>query len=179
MTLFPGVALVTGAASGIGRQTAVSFAVEGCTRITICDINVEGLEETSKLISTATSGACSVLVIKVDMALESEVDGMVASTVAKWGRLDYAVNAAGVLCPSQRSGETTVEVFDRTNTINYRGTWMASRAEIRQMLKQDVVEAGNGRGGVRGSVVNIASQLGIVGRSNASKLFFLFFFSVL
>jgi len=179
MTLFPGVALVTGAASGIGRQTALSFAVEGCKRIALCDLNASGLEETSDLIISASDGMCEVLVLKVNMAIESEVEAMVAKTVEKWGRLDYAVNAAGILGPPLRSVDTTVQQFDSINGVNYRGLWMSARAEIRQMIRQEPLPSHDERLGNRGSIVNIASQLGIVGRPEASKLgdLFIYLFS--
>lgn len=73
----------------------------------------------------------------------------------------------GVLSNNERSSETTLEEFDRINSINYRGCWLCSRAEITQMLKQEPLPTHDGRLGNRGSVVNIASQLGIVGRPAA------------
>ena len=72
-----------------------------------------------------------------------------------------------MLSNNERSDETTIDEFDRINGINYRGCWMCSRAEIKQMLKQDALPTHDGRPGNRGSVVNIASQLGLVGRPAA------------
>lgn len=79
---------------GIGRATAVSFALEGCHRIAICDRNIEGLVETEKCMKEVSSYA-EILKIKVDMLEEEEIHMMVHETVTKWGRVDYAVNAAG------------------------------------------------------------------------------------
>jgi len=73
----------------------------------------------------------------------------------------------GVLSNNERSDATSPEEFDRINGINYRGCWLCSRAEIKQMLKQEPLATHDGRKGNRGSVVNIASQLGIVGRPAA------------
>ncbi|KAH6684553.1 hypothetical protein B0J14DRAFT_612537 [Halenospora varia] len=166
MTLYPGVALITGAASGIGRATALSFAREGCLKVAICDRNKEGLEETSKLIIEISKDV-EVLVLEVDMLKEEGIDGMVAETVEKWGRVDYAVNAAGVIGNNQPSTETAASQFDTINGINYRGVWLSSRAEIKQILSQEPLPTHDGRMGNRGSVVNIASQLGVVGRPDA------------
>lgn len=62
-----------------------------------------------------------------------------------------------------------MEDFDRINSVNYRGCWLSSRAEIKQMLKQEPLPTHDGRPGNRGAIVNIASQLGIVGRPGARK----------
>jgi NAD(P)-dependent dehydrogenase (short-subunit alcohol dehydrogenase family) len=65
------------------------------------------------------------------------------------------------------SHETTLADFEHINSVNYRGCWLTSRAEISQMRTQDPLPTHDGRPGNRGSVVNIASQLGIVGRPAA------------
>lgn len=78
---------------------------------------------------------------------------------------------AGVLSNNKRSHDTTLEEFDHINSINYRGCWLSSRAAITQMLTQEPLPSHDGRPGTRGSIVNIASQLGIVGRPAARKLF--------
>ncbi|KUJ20054.1 NAD(P)-binding protein [Mollisia scopiformis] len=166
MTLFPGVALVTGAASGIGRATAVSFALEGCYQVAICDRNLEGLVETEKYMREV-SATCDILVHQVDMLLDDQIEGMVQAAVSKWGRVDYAVNAAGVIGNNDRSTDTTSQQFDLINGINYRGCWLSSRAELAQMLKQEPLPTHDGRPGSKGSIVNIASQLGVVSRPNA------------
>lgn len=85
-------------------------------------------------------------------------------------RVDYAVNCAGVLGGGQRSTETTSETFDRINGVNYKGCWLCSRAELTHMLKQDPLPSHDlEREPQRGSIVNVASQLGIVGRPEARK----------
>ncbi|TVY35709.1 (S)-1-Phenylethanol dehydrogenase [Lachnellula occidentalis] len=99
MTLFTGVALVTGAASGIGRATAIAFAVEGCRKIAICDRDAAGLEVTRTFIKDVdrqVQGEFEVLVLEVDMLKEGDIEKMVNETVGTWGRVDYAVNAAGL-----------------------------------------------------------------------------------
>lgn len=93
------------------------------------------------------------------------------SQIAKeFGRVDYAVNCAGVLGVPMRSNETSLAEFDRVNNINYRGCWLSSRAQLQQMLEQDPLPSHDPtRPAQRGAIVNIASQLGIVSRPNARK----------
>jgi NAD(P)-dependent dehydrogenase (short-subunit alcohol dehydrogenase family) len=79
---------------GIGRATAISFALEGCPSVAICDRNLEGLHETEKYMREV-SAHCEILVYQVDMLLDDQIEGMVEAAVSKWGRIDYAVNAAG------------------------------------------------------------------------------------
>lgn len=97
-------------------------------------------------------------------------------------RIDYAVNCAGILGPPLRSHEVAPEQFDRINGVNYRGSWLVSRAVLGRMVAQEAVVRGptwgGGRGwGERGCVVNIASQLGIVARPEAGEFSFSFFFT--
>lgn len=81
---------------GIGRATAISFALEGCHQIAICDRNHEGLLETEKYMREVSTH-CDILVHQVDMLLDDQIEFMVQAAVSKWGRIDYAVNAAGTL----------------------------------------------------------------------------------
>ncbi|RMY62301.1 hypothetical protein D0864_12811 [Hortaea werneckii] len=166
--MFPGVALVTGAASGIGQATAVSFAKEGCPEIVIADRNDDGLDETTSRIHEAAPD-CAVLSIRTDVSDQDSVQALIDKAVEAFGRLDYVCNSAGTLSNNERSHETSLEEFDRINKINYKGCWLCSRAEIQQMLKQEPLPTHDGRRGNRGSVVNIASQLGIVGRPAAPR----------
>ncbi|KAK1069496.1 hypothetical protein LTR12_004543 [Friedmanniomyces endolithicus] len=166
MSLFPGVALITGAGSGIGQATAVSFAREGCEKIVLADRNEQGLDNTRDAIQKVNS-ECEVYDVRIDVSSAESVEYLVDEAVKHFGRVDYCCNAAGVLSNNERSDATTPEEFDRINGINYRGCWLCSRAEIKQMLKQEPLATHDGRKGNRGSVVNIASQLGIVGRPAA------------
>lgn len=104
------------------------------------------------------------------MADDQFADSFIDAVVQEFGRVDYAVNCAGVLGQSLRSAEMSLEEFDRVNNINYRGCWLSSRAELRQMVTQSGLpsHAAN-RPPQRGAVVNVASQLGIVSRPGARK----------
>ncbi|KAF4420087.1 3-oxoacyl-acyl-carrier protein reductase [Fusarium austroafricanum] len=166
MSIFNGVALITGAASGIGRETALSFAREGCKRIVLVDRDVDKLKDTENTI-TELSQDVQVIAVPTDISKEEDITHLYNTTIEKFGRIDYVVNAAGVLSNNKRSHESSVEEFDRINNVNYRGCWLSSRAAIQCMLKQDPLPTHDGRPGCRGSIVNIASQLGVVGRPAA------------
>lgn len=164
-TLFKGVALVTGAGSGIGRQVAISFAQEGCGRIAILDRDEDGLSETSRLCKEQNRSVRT-FIIPFDVRNEKDVEGAVDCVIEEWGRIDYAVNCAGIMGPLAPSHELSTEDFDKVTSINYRGIWLSSRAEIKRMLKQDPLPTHDGRPGNRGSIVNIGSNLSIVSREN-------------
>lgn len=105
-----------------------------------------------------------------NIADDKFAETFINKVVSQFGRVDYAVNCAGVLGQSLRSAETPIEEFDRINNINYRGCWLSSRAELKQMVKQDPLPSHDPeRPPQRGAVVNIASQLGIVSRPTARK----------
>ncbi|KAG5657815.1 hypothetical protein KAF25_007848 [Fusarium avenaceum] len=168
MSIFKGVALVTGAASGIGRETALSFAREGCKRLVLVDRDAHKLRETEKAIASLSKDqAFQAISVPTDISKASEIESLYNTTIEKFGRIDYVVNAAGVLSNNKRSHESSVEEFDMINNVNYRGCWLSSRAAIQRMLRQDPLPTHDGRPGCRGSIVNIASQLGIVGRPAA------------
>lgn len=150
---------------------AISFVREGCRKIAIADRNREGLEETRDLLKRIVTPSCplDLFICDSDISQEADVQRLVDGTVEMFGRIDYACNAAGILSKLERSHEMSAADFDRINDVNYRGCWLSSRAEIAQMMKQEPLLTHDGRPGNRGSVVNIASQLGIVGRTAARK----------
>ncbi|KAJ6783393.1 hypothetical protein PWT90_05853 [Aphanocladium album] len=160
MTLYPGVAFVTGAGSGIGSQTAISFATEGCTKITITDTNTAGLESTEQAIHAVAPNA-SVLIVKTDVRVDQDIVGAVALTVEKFGRIDYAVNCAGIYGPAAASPDIALSDFDNVFSVNARGVWLCAREQTRQMKTQEPLPSHDGRPGSRGAIVNVASSLGI------------------
>ncbi|KAF9891206.1 hypothetical protein FE257_004770 [Aspergillus nanangensis] len=165
---FPGVALITGAGgTGIGAAVAKAFAAAGCGRIAITDINPDSLQKTKD--SILSSHPATRLVVEAgNIADESFVESFMDHVIRDLGRIDYAVNCAGVLGDGVRSTETTTEAFDRINNINYRGCWLCSRTELKHMLSQEPLPSHDpSRLPQRGAIVNIASQLGIVGRPSA------------
>jgi len=146
------VALVTGAASGIGKAAAVAFAREGA-RVLVADVNVEGGEETVRDIKDLGADAAFV---RVDVSIDADVQEMVAEAVGRFGRLDVAVNNAGIEGALAPTAEYPEEMWDRVLAVNLTGVWRCMRREIPEMLKT---------GG--GAIVNVASILGVVGFANA------------
>lgn len=148
------VALVTGGASGIGRASARALARAGAT-VVIADIDVDGGEQSTELI-TADGGDTSF--VQADVTRAGEVEAMVAHAVETYGRLDCALNNAGIAGPV---GTTTVdyseEDWDRVVNIDLKGVWLCMKYELAQMLNE---------GG--GAVVNTASIAGLVGLPGSS-----------
>lgn len=145
------VALVTGAAAGIGRATAILFAKKNIN-VVISDVDEKGLQETADLIRKEGG---EVLSITADISKTAEVEKMVNKTVDHFGRLDYAINNAGIEGPMATTAEYTEEDWDRVLNINLRGQWLCMKYQIPAMLE-------NG-----GSIVNVSSILGKVGFADA------------
>ena len=124
------VALVTGAARGLGRVTALAFGREGA-KVVVSDIDEADGEETASLIRQAGGEA---LFLRADVGVEAEVAALIEKTVEAFGRLDCAVNNAGVVRFQPLVGETA-EGFEFHLHTNLRGVFFCMKHEIRQMLK--------------------------------------------
>jgi NAD(P)-dependent dehydrogenase (short-subunit alcohol dehydrogenase family) len=142
------VALVTGAGSGIGRATALTFAREGA-KVVVADVAVEGGQETVRLIKEAGGEA---VFVKTDVKKASEVEALVNKAVEIYGRLDCAHNNAGTLEPGAPFTECTEENWDRVIDTNLKGVWLCMKYELIHMTKH---------GG--GAIVNTASVAGLRG----------------
>jgi NADP-dependent 3-hydroxy acid dehydrogenase YdfG len=142
------VAFVTGAASGIGRATAVAFAQEGA-RVAILDRSEDALRETADAIRNAGS---EVLILACDVAQPDQVEAAIKCVVTTFGRLDVAFNNAGVENKAAPVAEIDLEEWDRILDINLRGTFVCMKHELAQMVRQ---------GG--GAIVNTSSGAGIRG----------------
>ncbi|KAM0561807.1 hypothetical protein ACHAPJ_002978 [Fusarium lateritium] len=162
-TLFPGVALVTGASSGIGRQVAISFAIEGCRKLALFDKNGSELADTKSAIKAIAEDA-EVHVFEVNNLEADEVIKSMTLVIAHFGRIDYAVNCAGIYGPTKTSHHVTPAEFDQVMQTNFRGLWLCAREELNYMTTQDIGVTHDGRPGFRGSIVNIGSNLGLVGK---------------
>ncbi|KAI1622810.1 hypothetical protein EDD37DRAFT_633006 [Exophiala viscosa] len=158
-----GVALITGAASGIGRATAHTFVKEGCTRLVVADINLDGLKALAEELKSLDDSVQTCLV-GCDVSIEADVERMVDSGVKAFGAIHYAVNNAGVSGkPRLRTHELEVESYDRVQNIDLRGVWLCERAELRQFLKQEfTLKPRSGTPAQRGAIVNISSIFGRV-----------------
>jgi NAD(P)-dependent dehydrogenase (short-subunit alcohol dehydrogenase family) len=124
------ISLVTGAARGLGRVTAQAFAREGA-KVVVADIDAAGGEATTRLIHDEGGEA---IFVRADVGVESEVAALIDKTVAAYGRLDCAVNNAGVV-RFQPLAEETAEGFEFHLHTNLRGVFFCMKHEIRQMLK--------------------------------------------
>lgn len=132
------VALVTGAASGIGRVAAQVFAREGARVVVSTDANIAGAEETVASIKAEGGEA---MFVKCDVTREADVEAMVAAGVDAYGRLDCAFNNAGVGPDGKRlpvvfTADCPEDIWDKTVDINLKGVFLCMKHEIRQMLKQ-------------------------------------------
>ncbi|KIX09211.1 uncharacterized protein Z518_00290 [Rhinocladiella mackenziei CBS 650.93] len=160
----PGVCLITGAASGIGRSAAVTIAQEGCERLFLADINLEGLEQTKKQ-AQQVHPAARLEVHRTNIADEASVKQMIDTCVSIFGRVDYALNVAGVVPQRKGIADLDVETYDRVIHINEYGTWLCHQAEIRQMIKQEQLPS---HAPVRGSIVSVSSLAGMNASSGMS-----------
>ncbi len=153
----------------MGAGTAKGFAAAGCKRIAITDRDAEALQQRADEIVDAHSDT-QVLAIPGDISSESFVDSFVSAAVEKFGRLDYCVNNAGIIGNARDSINTSSEEFDAVNAVNYRACFLCSRAELKVMTQQEPLPSHDpDRDPQRGSIVNTASQLGLVGRTCARK----------
>lgn len=133
------VALITGAASGIGRAVAHTFVVEGCTRLVLADLNGDGLQTVSNELKALDSNV-QTRTVTCDISDEADVQRMVDEAVKAFGGIHYAVNNAGISSkPRVRTHELEIEAYDRVQNVNQRGLWLCERAELRQMLTQEPV----------------------------------------
>lgn len=141
-------ALITGAAQGIGAATARLFAARGAN-VVVADVNEEGGKATVAAIERDGGEA---IFVRTDITSAADVEAAVAATVGAYGRLDCAVNNAGIEEQGSALHEVTEEAWDRLVAVNLKGVFLSMKYEIRQMLAQ---------GG--GTIVNMASVAGLVG----------------
>ena len=147
MRLKEKVALITGAASGIGRATATLFGREGA-KVMCADLNAEGAERVAQQIVGSGGGAAST---QADVSQAADVERMVRQTVERWGRLDVLVNNAGIifLLPVTQVPE---DQWDRLMSVNLKGVYLGCKYAIPQMVGQG-----------KGTIVNTASISGLRG----------------
>ena len=142
------VALVTGAAGGMGLDTARAFAAAGAA-VVLADIDGDAAHSAADELKDAGYDA---LGLTCDVADEDQVAALVDRTIDTFGRLDMAFNNAGIMLPLADAADETAEAFDRVNGINLRGVWACMKHELRVMRKQG-----------SGAIVNCSSLGGLVG----------------
>ncbi|WP_232629452.1 SDR family NAD(P)-dependent oxidoreductase [Methylobacterium sp. Leaf118] len=165
------VAFITGAASGIGRATALAFAKEGA-RVAITDRAEAALDRLRTEIEAEGGEA---IAIRCDVSVPEEVEAAVARTVARFGRLDCAFNNAGVENEAAPVHAIALDAWDRILTINLRGTFLCMKHELAQMLRQGggvVVNTASGAGirGVAGGASYAASKHALIGLTKSAAL---------
>ena len=151
------VAFVTGAASGIGRATAVAFATEGA-RVAILDLTEKALSETAEAVRNA---GAQVLTIACDVSKPEQVEAAIRQVIETFGRLDIAFNNAGV--------------ENKAAPVNLRGTFVCMKHELAQMVRQGsgvIVNTSSGAGvrGVAGGASYAASKHAIIGLTKSAAL---------
>lgn len=165
------VALVTGAAAGMGLATARAFADAGAS-VVLADARSETvLQEAARLVAAGHRA----LGLACDVRDEGQVEQMIARAVLEFGRLDAAFNNAGVMARIAPTAESTVDEWNRVIGINLRGVWCCMKYELRQMEKQGSgaivnnasVGALTGNPGI-GSY--IASKHGVIGLTRTAAL---------
>ncbi|EXJ63547.1 glucose 1-dehydrogenase [Cladophialophora psammophila CBS 110553] len=137
------VAVVTGAAMGMGKATALVFSKAGAS-VVLADIN-ETLGQ--KAADEINQGGGKAYFVKTDVSNSDSVRDLVAETVAKFGKLDVAVNNAAMIPDKTPTAEFDEEYFDRVIAVNLKGPALCMKWELQQLLKQ----------GYGGSIINIAS----------------------
>lgn len=146
------VALVTGGGSGIGRASALALAAQGA-RVAVVDVSEQAGMAVAEEIRARGGEAFA---LTANVADAASIDAMVGAIRARWGRIDFAHNNAGI-GPGSGVVETTEADWDLTMSVNLRGAWLCMRAEIPVMKAQG--------GGV---IVNTASIAGLQGASEGS-----------
>ena len=140
------VAIVTGAARGIGHGIARALAAEGAS-VVVADRDLPGAERVAEELDGAVA-------VGVDVSVEEDVRGLVDATLAAFGRIDVLVNNAG-LASASPLGETTLDEWNRVLAVDLTGVFLCSRAVVPTMAEQ-----------ASGAIVNIGSQLGLRGAPN-------------
>ncbi len=171
---------------GIGRATSFALVSHGIRQLCILDIDMVSAEKTAQELMNRFPNV-EVLLVHTDMANEESIITGINKVVQRFGRIDYAINNAGVGGKLGPSAEILGSEFHSTININLTGLWVCQREEIKQMLKQEPLEyryiyqfmtcglvvknmltcsSSNTRN--RGVIINMSSMLGVVGTTAES-----------
>jgi 3-oxoacyl-[acyl-carrier protein] reductase len=159
------VAMITGAARGIGLAVAEDLAKEG---VNVCGADMRGELVTGEMERIAEKYGVETLAVTADVGVEDQVVQMVHQAFQKWGQIDILINNAGI----RRVGpvyETTAQVWDEIQSANLRGQYLCTREVLRQgMLQRNegviiFISSGSGIRGEKGSSAYCASKFGITG----------------
>src|SRR5438067_4581348 len=166
------VALVTGAASGIGRAAALAFAREGAS-VVAADVSEQGNQETAHLIKEQGGRA---LAVRCDVTRAEDVKAALAKAVEAFGRLDFAFNNAGIepKRPAPTADYDEAE-WERIIDVDLRGVFLCMKYEIPLILKQGggaIVNTSSGAGviGIKGNPAYTAAKHGVIGLTRSAAL---------
>lgn len=143
------IAVITGAAKGIGAATALCFARGRAKGIAVVDLDMEMAVMTAEEITQKTG--CECIAIKANVACEEDVNHVFDVALNRFGTIDILVNSAGI-CRIVSMDDVTMEEWDRTMDINVKGTFLFSRSALKIMKQK-----------MSGKIVNVASQAGKIG----------------
>jgi NAD(P)-dependent dehydrogenase (short-subunit alcohol dehydrogenase family) len=164
-------ALVTGGGSGLGRASAIALARAGAT-VTVADVDEQGGKETAALVSEEAGGDADF--VRADVTQADEVEAMVDKAVARWGRLDCALNNAGTTGVSAPTADYTLDDWNRAIALNLTGVFLCLKYELPAMLERGgaIVNMASGAGlvGFPGLPAYVASKHGVVGLTRAAAL---------
>jgi NAD(P)-dependent dehydrogenase (short-subunit alcohol dehydrogenase family) len=155
MTLNGQVALITGAGSGIGKACALALAEAGAT-IVAADINLAAAEATAEAIA---SGQKRAIAVRADVGDLSQIDAMIATTIATYGQIDIAVNNAGVTRAADIMDLTEAD-WDRMHRVNAKGVFFCLQRVAREMIPRR-----------SGRIINIASIAGKGFRATSNAIY--------
>lgn len=141
------VALITGGSSGIGRATALAFAAEGAKVVVASRRGEESLETVRRIVDAGGQASF----VKADVSISADVQAMVAQTIERYGKLNYAFNNAGIGGSMTPTAEYSEETFDQVIAINLKGVFLSMKYELPHILA------------TKGAIVNMSSVAGVVG----------------
>ena len=165
------VALVTGGGSGIGRATVLAFARKGA-QVVVADIDDAGARQS---VALAVAAGAESSFVHADVADSAQVRAMVGHAVATYGRLDFAVNNAGIGGPLLDTADYAEDAWHRLISINLTGVFLCLKYEIPELLRNgggSVVNMASimGHVGMRGGAAYVASKHGVVGLTKVAAL---------
>ncbi|KAK8850765.1 hypothetical protein IAR55_004685 [Kwoniella newhampshirensis] len=154
------VAIVTGAAGGIGLETSFQFASEGAL-VLLADLNQAAVDAAAARVKKHFPNS-QAFGVKCDVSKEIQVEALIASAVEKWGRLDVMFNNAGIMHPEDGGAhDVEDEIWDLTQNINVKGVWYGCKHAVLAMRENKADPAKGLKAG--GSIINVASLVAIVG----------------
>ncbi len=166
------IAVITGAAQGLGEAIAHRLAAEGCTGVALADVNLQKAETAAAKLQEELS--ISALPLQVDVTDEAQVDSMVAQTVERFGSLDILVSNAGILIAHDVT-EFPADAWRKVMEVNLYGYFLSAKAAAKAMIEQKsgVIVQINSKSGKKGSFRNsayAASKFGGIGLTQSLAL---------